>query len=68
MIPRLKIFEPTILPMDKSGIPVSAARIVTTNSGAEVPKATTVRPITSSLIPRRLAIRAAESTSQTAPT
>ncbi len=43
--PRLKIFEPITLPMDISVWFVAAALIVTANSGADVPNATTVNPI-----------------------
>ena len=46
---------------------VTAALIVTANSGAEVPNATTVRPIIKSDTFRLWAISAAESTSQSAP-
>ena len=48
--PKLKILEPTTLPIDISVWPVSAALMVTANSGADVPKATTVNPITQSEI------------------
>ncbi len=44
-----KIFmmlEPSILPMAKSLLPFKEANTLMTNSGNEVPKATTVRPIT----------------------
>ena len=65
--PRLKILEPITLPIDISVCPVSAALIVTANSGAEVPNATTVSPTTKSDIFKLCAISAAESTSQSAP-
>ena len=48
MKPRLKILDPTTFPIEISVWPVIAARIVTANSGADVPNATTVRPITRS--------------------
>ena len=44
-----------------------AAEIVTQNSGAEVPNATIVRPMTNSETPNLLAILEDESTSQVAP-
>ena len=61
------MFEPTTLPIEISVWPVIAALIVTANSGAYVPNATTVRPITRSEIFREWAISAADSTSQSAP-
>ena len=65
--PRLKILDPTTFPIDISVWPVMAAFIVTANSGADVPKATTVSPITRSDIFKECAISAAASTSQSAP-
>ena len=65
--PRLKMLDPTTLPIDISVCPVIAALIVTANSGADVPKATTVKPITRSEIFNECAISAAASTSQSAP-
>ena len=50
-----------MLPTEISPIPLKAAKMVTPNSGANVPKATTVNPITNSDIPNRLAMAAAES-------
>ncbi len=41
--------------------------MVTANSGADVPSATMVSPMTNSDTPKRLAIFAAASTSQSAP-
>ena len=67
MKPRLNMLEPTTLPTEMSAWPRNAAFTVTANSGAEVPNATMVRPMTSSDIPSRLAKCAAPSTSQTAP-
>ena len=61
------MFEPTIFPMAILPTPFKAARIETANSGADVPNANMVRPITSSEIPKRLAILDALSTSQAAP-
>ena len=43
----LAIFDPTTLPIAISGFPLKAACILTRSSGAEVPKATIVIPITS---------------------
>ena len=37
---------PTILPTESPEAPFNAAPTLTTSSGAEVPKATTVKPIT----------------------
>ena len=42
----LKILLPTTLPMAMSALPFSAEDTLTVNSGAEVPKATIVSPIT----------------------
>ena len=67
MKPKLKILDPMTLPIDISVWPVIAARIVTANSGAEVPNATTVSPITRSEILNEWAISDAASTSQSAP-
>ena len=61
------MLEPTTLPIDISVWPVNAALMVTANSGADVPKATTVNPITKSEIFNEWAISAAASTSQSAP-
>lgn len=43
--PTLTIFEPIPLPIASSPAPLIAAMDETSNSGAEVPKATTVMPI-----------------------
>ena len=43
--PKLNIIDPMTFPIDMSVCFVTAALIVTANSGAEVPNATTVRPI-----------------------
>ena len=50
MKPKLKILDPITFPIEMSVWPVIAARIVTANSGADVPNATTVSPITRSEI------------------
>ena len=63
----LMMFEPKILVIAKSVEPSATDTMFTTNSGIDVPNATTVRPITKSLIPNRLAIADAPSTSQSAP-
>ena len=65
--PRLNIFDPITLPILISDCPEKAALMVTANSGADVPKATTVSPITKSDTCSVWAISAAESTSQSAP-
>ena len=67
MKPRLKILEPITFPIDMSVWLVAAALTVTANSGADVPKATTVNPIIRSEILNVWAISAAESTNQSAP-
>ncbi len=53
----LAMFEPMTLPKAISGEPRRAAVRLAASSGAEVPKATMVRPITSGLIPQRCASR-----------
>jgi hypothetical protein len=65
--PRLKIFEPTTFPIEILDFPAIAALIVTANSGAEVPIATTVKPITRSETPKFRANREADSTRKSAP-
>ncbi len=67
MNPRLKILEPTTLLTEISAFPAKTALIVTANSGAEVPKATMVRPITKSEIPREYAMCEADVTTQSEP-
>ena len=44
--PTLAIFDPITLPTAIVGDPSSAAARLTTNSGNDVPNATTVKPIT----------------------
>ena len=66
--PKLKILDPTTLPTEIDDCPRKAAETVTANSGAEVAIATTVKPITSSDSPNRLAMLEADSTTQIAPT
>lgn len=61
------MFDPTIFPRARSVCPLRAERILTNNSGAEVPKATTVRPITSGGIPKVFAIEEAPPTKIFAP-
>ena len=65
--PRLNILEPKTLPTAISGLPSNAALIDTANSGAEVPIATIVKPITKSETPNFCASLLAESTSHSAP-
>ena len=48
--PKLNMFEPTTFPIEIVSLPINAALIVTANSGADVPIATTVSPITKSEI------------------
>ena len=63
----LAMLLPTILPTVISLAPWSAAVRHTTNSGEEVPKATTVRPIITGLMPRSFANRDAPLTSNSPP-
>ena len=71
VMPRMKrvlnIFEPMTLPTDMSALPCRAPVRLTTSSGQDVPKPTTVRPMTNSLTPAFLAIAEAPSTSRSAP-
>ena len=63
----LNILEPMTFPMAISALPLIAPIKLTTISGADVPIPTMVRPMTKSLIPRRLATVEEPSTSQSAP-
>ena len=63
----LKILLPTTLPMAISALPFRAEDTLTVNSGADVPKATIVSPITILGMRKRLATDAAPSVSQFAP-
>ena len=63
----LKIFEPTILPIAKSGASLNAARRLVTISGAEVPAAMMVRPIMAGLILKREAILIEDLTNASPP-
>ena len=65
--PRLNMLEPITLPIYIFVCFVIAALMVTANSGADVPKATTVKPMTRSDTFSEWAISAAESTNQSAP-
>ena len=64
---RLKMFDPTMLPTAISFAPSSAAVTLTASSGADVPKATMVRPMISGDTPRRRARPDAPETNQSAP-
>ena len=55
------------LPNASSALPLIAAITLTTNSGADVPNATTVKPITKSEIPKRFATADAPSVKALAP-
>ena len=59
----LKILLPTTLPMAISALPFRAEDTLTVNSGADVPKATIVSPITILGMRKRLATDAAPSVS-----
>jgi len=63
----LDIFEPIILPRAMPVLPLMLAITLTTSSGAEVPKATTVKPIKKAETPNRLAIDDEPSTMISAP-
>jgi len=63
----LKVLLPTTLPMATSALPLSAPLTDTAISGALVPNATTVRPITMGATPSLAAIEEAPRTSHSAP-
>ena len=64
----LKILLPITLPSARSACPASADTVLTAISGALVPKATTVRPITKGEMPNAAASFDAPRTSTSAPT
>ena len=64
----LKMLLPTTLPTAMSALPFRADDTLTVSSGADVPKATMVSPITMEGIWKRLATDAAPSVRQLAPT
>ena len=63
----LAVLEPTTLPSTRPSAPSRAEVRLTTNSGAEVPKATTVRPTISGGIFSLLAIATELLTIKSAP-
>ena len=63
----LKMLLPTTLPMAISALPLRAEDTLTVSSGAEVPNATMVRPITMGGMWKRLATEAAPSVNPLAP-
>lgn len=65
--PILAIFDPTIVPMASVVLLITAAYTAEASSGKEVPRATMVKPITNSEIPKRRATRAASSTKRSDP-
>ena len=67
IIKALNVLLPTTLPIAISALPFKAESTLITNSGAEVPKATMVRPITRSEIRKRLATAAEPSVRPFAP-
>ena len=67
IIKMFRILLPTTFPMVMSALPWNAAVRLTAASGALVPKATMVSPITSWGIPNFSAMLAAPSTNQSAP-
>ena len=64
---KLKIFDPTILPMAKSGSCLLFATIEVTISGNDVPTATTVKPIKASDNSKSLAKYSEDSTTHLEP-
>ena len=64
----LKMLLPTTLPIASSALPLMADTMLMTSSGADVPKATTVNPMTSSDTPHRFAMLEAPSVNMLAPT
>ena len=62
------MLEPTTLPTAMSGVPFRADIKLTKNSGADVPQATMVRPMTISGTPKRRASEEAPSVRRSAPT
>jgi hypothetical protein len=62
------MFEPTMLPIAMPGEPASEACTLVTSSGVEVPKPTSVRPISSGETPSRSAACTAPRTSSSPPT
>ena len=67
IIRMLNILLPTTLPIDSPALPSMAESTLTDNSGAEVPKATTVRPMAIEEIRNRLASADAPSVRKSAP-
>ena len=63
----LEIFDPTTAPIAKDSLSLIIDEMPTKISGADVPKATTVRPIVNSLMPSCFAIIEALSTNLSAP-
>ena len=63
----LNMLLPTTLPNASSALSFNAAVTLTTSSGADVPIATIVRPITRSEMPKRLATAEAPSVNALAP-
>ena len=63
----LKMFDPTTLPTARSGLPFSADTKLTNSSGAEVPAATIVSPMTISGMCMPRASDAAPSVRRSAP-
>ncbi len=63
----LKILLPIMFPMAMSAVPLKAEKTLTVSSGIEVPKATTVKPITKDGIPITLAKEAESRTNISAP-
>ncbi len=65
--PTLKMLLPTTFPTARAALPRAAASRLTTSSGAEVPKATTVRPMITGRMRRARARLEAPLTNPSAP-
>ena len=63
----LKMFDPTTLPTARSAVPFNADTRLTQNSGADVPTATMVRPMTICGMLMRSASATAPSVRRSAP-
>jgi len=65
--PMLARLDPRTFPTAISALPLTVAKTATMNSGAEVPRDTTVSPMTIGLNPKLSWSRAAPRTNQSAP-
>ena len=67
IIKQLKMLLPTTLPIANPALPFNAETTLTVSYGADVPKATMVKPMTKGEILKRLATEAAPSVKALAP-